>query len=270
MRKILILIVVVFVFTGCQKGIEVETNVENPTSVSEKEEKVEEIVIEKKVKEIILEKDLEEKDLEEKEDKIEEKSKSLTYEPGEGIIRTSGPLQVINGQLSTAKGDLIQLKGLSTHGLQWFGSLITENLVSRFVNDWKIDIIRGAMYVEEGGYTTDYQNYILMNLEKTIKLATQNGIYVMVDWHVHADQDPMKHIEESKEFFGKIAEKYANYENIIYEICNEPNGDITWEDNIKPYAETIIPIIRAFDEDAVIIVGTPTWSLNFSSSSLLL
>jgi len=190
----------------------------------------------------------------------EEASKALPFELGDGIAKDNGPLQVINGQLSNADGDPIQLKGLSSHGLQWFGSFITETSISRFKNEWGIDVLRAAMYTTEEGYISDYKNYSLMGMTKSIDLATKNGIYVIVDWHVHRDQDPMAHIEEAKEFFSLIAETYANYDNIIYEICNEPNGPITWEDNIKPYAEVIIPLIRSYDEDAVCIVGTPSYS----------
>ena len=56
-----------------------------------------------------------------------------------------------------------------------------------------------------------------------------------------------------------MSETYANNTNVIYEICNEPNGYATW-DSVKAYAKEIIPVIRANDPDAVIIVGTPTWS----------
>lgn len=188
------------------------------------------------------------------------KSNLLAYEPGDGVIKENGPLQVIDGQLSNAKGESIQLKGLSTHGLQWFGSFINENSIPKLVNEWNIQVLRAAMYTTEEGYISDYKNYSLMGLEKSIQLATQNGIYVIVDWHVHRDKDPMLHIDEAKEFFTLIAKKYGNYENIIYEICNEPNGDITWEENIKPYAEEMIPLIRSYDQDAVVIVGTPSWS----------
>ena len=57
-----------------------------------------------------------------------------------------------------------------------------------------------------------------------------------------------------------MAENYKDETNIIYEICNEPNGDVQWERDIKPYAQEVIKEIRNIDDDAVIIVGTPTWS----------
>ena len=86
-------------------------------------------------------------------------------------------------------------------------------------------------------------------------------MYVLVDWHVLSDKDPLLYKNRAMEFFSDIAEKYGSYPNIIYEICNEPNGrNVTWDKNIKPYAEEIIAAIRKYDPDNIIIVGTPNWS----------
>jgi len=192
---------------------------------------------------------------------VVEEELSLPYEPGEGLITQNGALQVIDGQLSNSKGEAIQLKGLSSHGLQFKGSFISDGTIGRLVKEWNIDVLRGAMYTVEQGYTEEsYRNLNLMRLETTIQLATKYGIYVIVDWHVLRDQDPLVHMESAKEFFALISEKYKNYDNVLYEICNEPNGPITWNDNVKPYAEEIIPIIRNNDPDAIIIVGSPNWS----------
>jgi cellulose synthase (UDP-forming) len=45
---------------------------------------------------------------------------------------------------------------------------------------------------------------------------------------------------------------------VIFEICNEPNGDCTWED-IKEYAHVIIPVIHRHKPDALIVLGTPNF-----------
>lgn len=198
---------------------------------------------------------------------VEEKSLTVPFDLGEGIAKENGPLQVIDGQLSNEKGDAIQLKGLSTHGLQWYGSFISDNSISEFKNEWNMEVIRAAMYTTEDGYISQFKNYSLLGMHRTIQLATQHGLYVVVDWHVHRDKDPLLHMDEAKEFFSMIAETYADHTNIIYEICNEPNGNITWSDNVKPYAEEMIPLIRSFDEDAVIIVGTPTWSQDVDAAA---
>ena len=73
-----------------------------------------------------------------------------------------------------------------------------------------------------------------------------------------SDANPLAHADEAAEFFGRISADLSANNNVIYEICNEPNNGTTWED-VKAYAARIIPIIRANDPDAVIIVGTPTW-----------
>jgi aryl-phospho-beta-D-glucosidase BglC (GH1 family) len=45
----------------------------------------------------------------------------------------------------------------------------------------------------------------------------------------------------------------------LYEICNEPNGNVDWDD-VKEYANIIIPLIRENDPNTIIICGSPTWS----------
>ena len=63
----------------------------------------------------------------------------------------------------------------------------------------------------------------------------------------------------AKTFFAKMAQQYASYNNVIYEICNEPCNGATWGD-VKFYASEVIPSIRSYDKDAVILIGTPNWS----------
>lgn len=56
-----------------------------------------------------------------------------------------------------------------------------------------------------------------------------------------------------------MAKKYKNHTNVIYEICNEPNGGTSWK-TIKTYAKKVVKAIRAKDKKAVILIGTPNWS----------
>ena len=65
------------------------------------------------------------------------------------------------------------------------------------------------------------------------------------------------HIFIIKKFFTVITEKYGDTPNILYEIWNEPL-DIPWQE-IKNYAEEVIPVIRKNAPNAVVIVGTPKW-----------
>ncbi|MCC8065890.1 MAG: cellulase family glycosylhydrolase [Clostridiales bacterium] len=173
----------------------------------------------------------------------------------------NGALQVIGTQLSDSEGNPVQLKGISTHGIAWNPDYINEECFSQLKNEWDVSLIRLAMYTAEtGGYCTDGdQEYLKDLIKKGVECATEADMYVIVDWHILSDGNPNTYIEEAKAFFEEMSSAFAGHTNVLYEICNEPNGDTTWAD-IKAYAEEIIPIIRANDEEAVILVGTPNWS----------
>ena len=83
---------------------------------------------------------------------------------------------------------------------------------------------------------------------------------------------PTSNLDNAKTFFRNVAARNAAKKNVIYEIANEPNG-VSW-DQIRTYANAVIPIIKAADPDAVIIVGTRGWSSlgvsNGSSSAEIL
>ena len=181
---------------------------------------------------------------------------------GKSPFATHGKLSVSGTNLVDKNGSKFQLKGVSTHGLQWFPQYVNENTFKTLRDNWGANVVRLAMYTGEGGYCSGGNK---TNIENTISTgvdaATKLGMYVIIDWHILSDGNPNTYINDAKTFFGKISKKYAKNGNVIYEICNEPNGGTSWED-IKKYADTIIPVIRANDKDAIILVGTPTWSQN--------
>lgn len=173
----------------------------------------------------------------------------------------SGALQVIDTKLCDKFGNPVQLRGISTHGLAWFPDYVNDSLFQQFRNEWNVNVMRLAMYTDEyAGYCSGGDKEELKKLVKSgVICATDNDMYVIIDWHVLNDKNPNVHIEDAKSFFDEMSKEYAKSENVLYEICNEPNGETTWGD-IKSYAKEIIPIIRNNDSDAIIIVGTPNWS----------
>lgn len=173
-----------------------------------------------------------------------------------------GKLMVQGTSLVDANGKVFQLKGVSTHGLQWYPEYVNPNTFRMLRDEWGANVVRLAMYTDENGYCTcsEAEKQKIKNTVKNgVQYATDLGLYVIVDWHILHDLTPMKYVSESKAFFEEICKEYASYDNVIYEICNEPNGGTGW-DEIKQYAEIIIPIIRKYNKDSIIIVGTPTWS----------
>ncbi len=172
----------------------------------------------------------------------------------------NGALHVEGTQLVDENGDPVQLRGISSHGLAWFPDYINSDCMAD-LHAWGANVFRLAMYTaESGGYCTDGDQEALKELVKEgVEYATDEDMYVIVDWHILSEGTPATYQSEAEDFFDEMSAEFADHNNVLYEICNEPNGSADW-DAIKAYAEDIIPIIRANDPDAVIIVGTPTWS----------
>lgn len=156
-----------------------------------------------------------------------------------------GALHVENGKLTDQHGDVVQLYGMSTHGIAWFPQYVNPDAFRTLRDDWNTNCIRLAMYTaEDGGYCSGGDKEQLKQLVKDgVSYATDLGMYVIVDWHILSDGDPNQNKDEAIAFFKEMAETFVNNDNVLYEICNEPNGGTSWE-SIKAYAEEIIPVIR--------------------------
>ncbi|MFK4439225.1 cellulase family glycosylhydrolase [Paenibacillus sp. RC21] len=173
-------------------------------------------------------------------------------------VERYGQLSVKNGKLVDKTGKPVQLKGISSHGVQWFGDLVNEDSMKWLRDDWGISVFRVALYTEEDGYIA---NPSLKNkVKEAIEAAQKLGLYVIIDWHILSDGDPNIHKNEAKAFFNEFATQYGNLPNVIYELANEPNGNVNWNNQIRPYALEVSQVIRAKDPDNIIIAGTGMWS----------
>ncbi len=188
---------------------------------------------------------------------------------GDGRARPSscGKLRVVDGKLCDEGGEPVMLRGVSSQELIVSESFLNEKLFEELGRDAGVNVFRLAVYtygVGIIGYCTkgDRDRYI-RDVEKGVELARTNDMYVIIDWHILSDGDPNAHVGEAKAFFARMAEKYSDYDNVLYEICNEPNG-VDWP-AVKGYAEAVIPVIRERDPGAVIIVGNPDWSKDLRS-----
>ena len=212
-----------------------------------------------------------------------------------------GRLQINDAKLSDSEGDSVVIRGMSTHGLQWDTSEWMDDKLNEVYNalayDWQMDIIRLAMYVGENGYALSPRQ-MLDRLEAHIQMATRYGLYVLVDWHVHAPGNPTAPIylnagmsatdmpEEfnaikaanptwngPQVFFAYIAQKYGAQGNILYEPANEPSTNATdgpglpsnqasWDNVLKPYFDSVVQAIRVYDELGIVMCGSPAWTQN--------
>ena len=180
-----------------------------------------------------------------------------------GVLQTAalGALSVEGTKLVDGNGNGVLLKGISTHGLAWYPDYVNEDCIRQLKEEWGANVFRLAMYTAEyGGFCSGGDKESLKALVKDgVKYATDNDMYVIIDWHILSDGNPNTYLEDAKGFFEEMSEEYADYTNVLYEICNEPNGGTSWSD-VKSYAEEVIEVISKNDEDGIILVGTPNWS----------
>ena len=231
----------------------------------------------------------------------------MTYPKGSPVDKW-GKLKVSENEngvrsLCNENGKPVQLRGVSSHGLQWAGvANLTQENIKTLSEKFKCNVFRIAVYVdEEGGYAYNlshrnrYKNGKLDSLknadgswdyghvENMVQWCGENGIYCLIDWHIHKPGNPQhwkyrnrKYPEEvegsdlAADFFTYCARRFQHQKHVLYELCNEPNKkeddkiikEITWINDVKPYCEDMLKIVRSYDEDVIVICGSPEWSKN--------
>lgn len=240
------IITLVFVLIIIILSIIVFINTNNKSDNKKEETKVEEKENNKQ----------EEKETEEKEEPEVTPQPETPIVEKNNYVSYNGFLKLNGTSLVNEKGEPIILKGMSSHGIQWFGDLVTKENLTILKNEWHTNVFRIAMYTNENGYISNpnIKNKVYSIIDELISM----DMYVIVDWHILSDGNPLQYKEQAKSFFNEVTSKYSNVPNIIYEICNEPNN--TSMDNVYNYANEVIPIIQKNSPKSIIIVGTTTWS----------
>ena len=186
-------------------------------------------------------------------------------------VSDHGKLSVVGPDLVDEHGEKFQLVGISTHGIQWYNKYINYDTFDALHNEFGINVIRLALTTAEGGYCEvddTKREFFYQKVADGIKLATELDMYVIVDWHMVGaedpkDKNPLSYKVEAMEFFARITEELKDYDNVLYEIMNEPNGDTTWT-HCRTYANLVIPEIRK-NTDAIVLVGNPHWTANLNA-----
>ena len=170
-------------------------------------------------------------------------------------VQKNGSLRVFHGKIVNQKGVPPQLRGISLSWSIWGGrKYYNAKVVDWLSKDFKISLLRVAMAVQpDSGYLQQPEMQEKL-VKEVVDEAIKKGLYVLIDWH---DHNGYLHIKEAKHFFGKMAKRYQGVPNVLYEIWNEPER-VSW-DTVKNYANQVIPEIRRFDQNNLIIVGSPHW-----------
>ncbi|MBR4164881.1 MAG: cellulase family glycosylhydrolase, partial [Lachnospiraceae bacterium] len=143
------------------------------------------------------------------------------------VPSVNGALHVEGTGLFDSAGQRVQLRGVSTHGVQWYPQYVNEGTFRELRDKWNMNAVRLAMYTAEGGWCEAdnvKRSGFRELLAQGIEAARAADVYAILDWHILSDGDPNTHLEEAKAFFAYYSERYRDADHILYEICNEPNG----------------------------------------------
>ncbi|MDR2806396.1 MAG: glycoside hydrolase family 5 protein, partial [Dysgonamonadaceae bacterium] len=169
------------------------------------------------------------------------------------LVGKHGQLSVKGTALVDQNGDTLVLRGVSFGWHCWWAKYYTADAVTTLKSDWNAEVVRAAIGVEpEDAYLTN-SAMAMTCLTNVIDAAIANDMYVIVDFHAH-----QIHLDAAKRFFTDVAAMYKDVPNVIYEIFNEPWGDMPW-DSVKAYSIETIETIRSIDPDNIILVGSPHW-----------
>jgi len=121
-------------------------------------------------------------------EEIADSSEESTKAENAGIVTTvpTGRLQVSGTKLTDESGNIIQLRGVSTHGISWFPDYVNYDAFATLRDDWGANVVRIAMYPEEyNGYLSGGDKAALKQIiDNGVNYATELGMYVIIDWHV--------------------------------------------------------------------------------------
>jgi len=156
-----------------------------------------------------------------------------------------GPLHVDGAHLKNQYNEVVQLQGpvlCSTVSRKDFYS----RTCMKAVKNWGCNIVKGGLS------TMIMEDDARANMFETFDNIIDLGMYVdIIAWI--GDINNEQNVENAKDYFTAVATRYKDCPYVMYEICNEPQAN--W-DEITVYANILIPLIRAIDDDAIIIVDT--------------
>lgn len=166
-----------------------------------------------------------------------------------------GWLRIQDGKMVDENGVAPQLRGISFSWSIWEGrKYYNADVIDWMVDDFQVDLLRFSMAIEpDSGYldSPDKQKDLITSM---IDHAIDRGVYVLIDWHDHHAND---NIDEAKDFFDEMAQRYKNVPNVLYEIWNEPE-EHSWTE-IKAYSEELIKTIRVHDQKNLIVIPSARW-----------
>ena len=122
--------------------------------------------------------------------------------PSKSGVNVNGKLRVEDNKLVNDKGESVVLHGMSSHGLQWFSSFTAEEAI-KATADYGANLFRCAMYTDEGGYISNAS--MKDTLISAVDNAVKHDMYVIIDWHILSDGNPLLYVDEAEKFFAEMS-----------------------------------------------------------------
>jgi endoglucanase len=160
-------------------------------------------------------------------------------EPRTGL-RVDGP------DIVDENGDVVRLRGVNRSGteyacIQELGFHATdfpsdENTVQA-IGSWGANAVRVPLnehcWLDRNGAPAEYSGHHYQEeIDNWVSLLTDAGLYVILELHWTGagstqalGQQPMPNRDHSVDFWRRVAERFANHPQVIYDLFNEPYPD---------------------------------------------
>ena len=164
----------------------------------------------------------------------------------------NGHLKVSGNQLTNERGIPVQLKGFNTYNLTYCPECVTRDAVRSNSEFWGANVIRATVYVDD--YWNDQSYNLNPELSKrmvdsVVSWSEEFGLYCIIDWHILKIGNPnAPEHAGADDFFREMSAKHADKKHVLYEICNEPNGDEVPWDTIASYAASHLELLGMLSE----------------------
>ena len=172
----------------------------------------------------------------------------------------NGRLHVSGSKLLNEYNEEIRLTGVSnseppnnSEAIREQGTKMYTEKSLHTLHTWGGNVFRIFMNRKYVNWTGDQHDKLMNDLKDAMDNMIKNDMYIILNW----SNGGLANKDYAKAFFEEISEVYPNDPHVIYEIWNEPN-DVTWEE-VKEYANYLIPVIRTKSPDAIVLVGSPKW-----------
>lgn len=192
---------------------------------------------------------------------------------------TLSRLSVQGNQFVNEAGDTVVLRGYSTSDPdklvkqgRWEKAYFEE------IRKWGANVVRFPIHPPE--WRERGQEGYLKLLDQGIQWATENGLYVILDWHSIGNLRSQlfflpiyeTNLKETYEFWRLVGKKYGDNPTVaFYELYNEPTtfdgqlGLCTWS-QWKAINEELITIVRANGGQGIPLVAGFNWAYDLTAA----